>query len=252
MEWDALGMHDWLLNLSIQEEPPGSIPNDMAVIRRWLRSPSDDVWRRVQPQIFAAWKFRDSRWYNDGIVRACDRRDAYAKRSKVPNRYETGTRIPPDPMNTEEEVFEVDVGSKELSRIEVALIIQQQCHISGAHFSDVIEKQLLTFSLGNALKVAAERMMNSIIRFKELGGKKVYFFIAEGEWLNDESSWFGQTKKSGQQERQQRNRDGLTAALRNRYGADGGESSSETGEGTNDRGVGGLGRAAGAGTGTGD
>jgi len=119
MEWDASGMHTWLLNLSIQETPPGSIPNDMAVIRRWLRNPPDDVWRRVQPQIFTAWKLRDDRWFNDGIVRSCERRDAYAIRYKVRNKDETSTKSPPKSIKTEEEVV-FAVGSKE-SKVKPSL-----------------------------------------------------------------------------------------------------------------------------------
>ena len=55
MDWDAYGMHNWLLDLSWQQEPRGTIPNDIALIRRWLRSPSDETWRRVYPQIRTAW-----------------------------------------------------------------------------------------------------------------------------------------------------------------------------------------------------
>ena len=86
MEWDAYGMHFHLLNISVQEEPPGSLPNDMVLIRRWLRNPSDDVWRRVQPQVFSAWTLRGDRWFNAGMVETRERREKYR------NRYETGTK----------------------------------------------------------------------------------------------------------------------------------------------------------------
>ena len=86
MDWDATGMHHHLLMVSIQEEPPGSIPNDMAVIRRWLRNPPDDVWRRVNPQIFAAWSLRDGRWFNSGMVETMERQQRYKER------YEEGTK----------------------------------------------------------------------------------------------------------------------------------------------------------------
>lgn len=73
MDWDANGMHFWLINLSLQENPAGTIPNDMALIRRWLRNPSDDVWRRVQPQIFNAWTLQDGRWHQKGAEEAAIR-----------------------------------------------------------------------------------------------------------------------------------------------------------------------------------
>jgi len=80
MDWDARGMHVHLLNISTQEDPPGTIPNDMAAITRWLGSPSDDTWRRVRPQIFAAWTLRGERWVNPGMERTFDKRANYAAR----------------------------------------------------------------------------------------------------------------------------------------------------------------------------
>ena len=108
MEWDAVGMHCWLLNIAMQEDPPGSLPNDMSVIRRWLRLPpsasgmcqrgpdrresgpgcncSDCVWRRVQPQIFTAWQLQEERWFSSGLVETFKRKENYS------TRYE-GTRL---------------------------------------------------------------------------------------------------------------------------------------------------------------
>jgi len=80
MDWDARAMHFHLLMISIQEEPPGSLPNDMAVICRWLSSPSDGVWRRVRPQIFTAWDIRGNRWFNSGMVETCERQKRYRER----------------------------------------------------------------------------------------------------------------------------------------------------------------------------
>src|ERR1051326_3893541 len=82
MDWDAVGMHVWLLNMSWQQEPKGSIPDDVGVIRRWLRLPSgfadaDRVWARVWPQINAAWALKDGRWFNAGMVRAAKRQQIY-------------------------------------------------------------------------------------------------------------------------------------------------------------------------------
>ena len=82
MDWDAVGMHVWLLNLSWQQEPPGSIPSDICIIRRWLRLPSgfaeaDRVWARVWPQISAAWALKDGLYFNSGVVRAWERQQTY-------------------------------------------------------------------------------------------------------------------------------------------------------------------------------
>ena len=85
MEWDARAMHFHLLMMSIQEEPAGSLPNDMDAIRRWLTLPSgsvdsDRIWRRVKPQIFAAWSLRDDRWFNSGMVETVERQQRYRER----------------------------------------------------------------------------------------------------------------------------------------------------------------------------
>lgn len=85
MDWDARAMHFHLLMMSIQEEPAGSIPNDVGQIRRWLRLPSgqsesDRDWARVQPQIFAAWMLQDERWFNSGMVQTFEKKANYASR----------------------------------------------------------------------------------------------------------------------------------------------------------------------------
>lgn len=117
MDWDATAMHFHLLMMSIQEEPAGSIPNDVGQIRRWLRLPSgqsdsDRVWARVQPQIFAAWMLQDGRWFNPGMVATFERKEKYADRPQN----HTGTIVVPKPSHNQgiEEVIvlEVDVVSK--------------------------------------------------------------------------------------------------------------------------------------------
>lgn len=86
MDWDAKAMHFHLLMMSIQEEPPGSIPDDMALIRRWLGSPSEDIWRRVRPQVLSAWTLRTERWFNYGMVETFERKERFSQR------YEKGTK----------------------------------------------------------------------------------------------------------------------------------------------------------------
>lgn len=113
MDWDARGMHVHLLMLSIQEEPPGTIPADDAAIRRWLSLPlgsvdADQTWRRVKSQLLAAWQPEGDRLVNSGMKKACDRRDTYL------NRYESGTKRARDSMPTEHKV-ELDVDSKKES-----------------------------------------------------------------------------------------------------------------------------------------
>jgi hypothetical protein len=118
MDWDARAMHFHLLMLSIQEDPQGSIPDDTDAIRRWLGSPSgsvenDQTWRRVRPQIFAAWLLRDGRWFNDGMVRECERQDRYRKR------YENGTKKCGGVLDVVSKVLEVSNSkSKPTSKVK--------------------------------------------------------------------------------------------------------------------------------------
>lgn len=91
-------MHFHLLNLSWQQQPVGSIPDDMGIVRRWLGLPSgfadaDRVWARVWPQIKASWALMDGRWFNAGMVRAWERQQTYKqnaskKRAKHEQHYE--------------------------------------------------------------------------------------------------------------------------------------------------------------------
>jgi uncharacterized protein YdaU (DUF1376 family) len=80
MDWPARAMHFHLLMLSVQQEPAGSIPNDTALLRRWLHSPSDEVWRQVWPQISSAWRLQDGRWFNKGMVSAHEKQSRYLAR----------------------------------------------------------------------------------------------------------------------------------------------------------------------------
>lgn len=75
-------MHVHLLNLSWQQEPVGSIPDDIGTLRRWLGLPSgsadaDRVWARVWPQIMPAWALKDGRRFNAGMVATRERQQIY-------------------------------------------------------------------------------------------------------------------------------------------------------------------------------
>lgn len=109
MDWDAYGMHNWLLDISWQQDPPGTIPNDQAVIRRWLRNPSDDVWRRVWPQLMPAWLVtQDGRLGNAGMMRTAERQRNYSNGNRgkgAAKQYANSPQIEckPLPKNTTDE-----------------------------------------------------------------------------------------------------------------------------------------------------
>lgn len=95
MDWDARGMYMHLLCMAYQEKPQGSIPNDDAAIRRWLNLAHGSeenlrVWRRVRPQIMAAFQLQDGRWFQKGLCTTLERqrRKSDSSANNVRKRYE--------------------------------------------------------------------------------------------------------------------------------------------------------------------
>lgn len=109
MDWDAYGMHNWLLDTSWQQDPRGTIPNDQDALRRWLRLPqnavkctrpepwcrcNDCTWRRVWPQISAAWPILESgRRGNLGMIRCAQRQKNYSEGNKGKEVFLNSTQI---------------------------------------------------------------------------------------------------------------------------------------------------------------
>lgn len=87
MDTTAVGAHNLLLDISWQQDPPGTIPSDAILLRRWSRlaSPSDDeTWRRVWPQVRLAWiDLGNGRLGNKGMMATFARQSRYSEsRSK--------------------------------------------------------------------------------------------------------------------------------------------------------------------------
>jgi hypothetical protein len=71
MDWDAQAMHFKLICIAWQSSPPCCIPNDEAIIKRWLGGPADEVWFRVWPQIKNSWGVtRGGHFIQRGLYRA--------------------------------------------------------------------------------------------------------------------------------------------------------------------------------------
>lgn len=274
MDWDASGMHAWLLNISIQETPPGSIPNDMTVIRRWLRNPSDDVWRRVQPQIFTAWKLRGDRWFNSGIEEAVQRKENYRLSrdgtKQVRERYEKTPRTVED--EEELKAFEVDVGSKNkepphfekaevlelLDAQQAATFICLELGISGIQARLKILDSAKSYMHRNkcGAKEAAESLVGlwrryeaTEIQFKKGKGK----FFEDGEWQNP-SDWGKPNGRepSKAESRFDRNLEARRAARTQPTGHDAAPGGEDDGLRTDDGGVHALGKKVQGATGSGD
>ena len=113
MDWDARGMHFWLLGISWQQDEAGTIPDDLDLIRRWLGLPSgsdnDRVWARVKPQLLNAWPLRaDGRRFNAGLVRTWEsqQKRKLAGSQNVRIRYQPSTNglVSPKKIEVETEV----------------------------------------------------------------------------------------------------------------------------------------------------
>ena len=189
MDWDATGMHFHLLMMSIQETPPGTIPNDVGRIRRWLRLPSgqgetDRVWARVQPQIFAAWTLANDRWANLGMVRTFERAEKYR------NRYENGTRIRADTKHTEDSTaLEVEFDLEQATSfvfLEVGLAgIEARMLVSDAVKSHIHNNKSTPRQAAEALVSIWQEYEAADIDFK----KGVFKFFKEGLWKQPRSEW---------------------------------------------------------------
>jgi hypothetical protein len=194
MGWEARAMHFHLLMMSIQEQPPGSIPNDMDVIRRWLSLPTgsvdaDQTWRRVKPQIFTAWSFRDNRWFNSGMEESLTRSERYKKR------YENGTKSTGDSIKTEEEVVFSNSLNQEPKPSEIdeaTSFLFLELGLGGIQNRIKCEHAIKAFShLRKVTAVeAAQRLLDSWKRYEAVPGKyktgKVGF-LEKGAWENEDS-----------------------------------------------------------------
>jgi len=200
MDWDVRGMHVHLLMLSIQEEPPGTIPADDAAIRRWLSLPSgsvesDRTWRRVKSQLFPAWQPEGDRLVNSGMRASCERQVRYR------DRYEIGTKKPPN-LNADEDrsaSFEVDLGSKKENELP-DLDIQQattfvflEVGLAGNEARMLANDAVNSFIHNNksSPKEAAESLVSLWNQYEntDLDFKKgVFKFFKEGLWKNP-ASW---------------------------------------------------------------
>lgn len=84
MDWDVRAMHLHLMCLAWQQDEPGTLPNDEALLRRWVGGISSDEWlSRVRPQILRAWKTSGSRLVQEGLRREWERQSSNSKKRQA-------------------------------------------------------------------------------------------------------------------------------------------------------------------------
>lgn len=94
MDWDTYGMHNWLMDISWQEDQRGTIPDDEEVIRKWLRNPIKADWKRIWPQLKRSWPvIAPGLRGNSGMIATSDTQVKYSKAGagNVRKRYESST-----------------------------------------------------------------------------------------------------------------------------------------------------------------
>lgn len=220
MDWDAIGMHVWLINIGCQQDPAGTIPDDIALIRRWLRSPSDDVWRRVWPQLSAAWIVTDGRRANAGTVRACEKARAFSD-SRREGAYALHKHRIRDAKEVEEEIeVEVDVSkikpkskevlvSFEISNLEELIYSDYPRKVGRPEglkaISKAVRKIQKQFHLAD--NEAAEYLHKAVLEFaRSPAGQRGTYTPHPATWMNqerwndDRTEWY---RESGAQNRSQ-------------------------------------------------
>jgi uncharacterized protein YdaU (DUF1376 family) len=80
MDWDARAMHMHLMCIAWQQDPPCTIPDDDAMMRRWLANPEN--WPDLKAQILTAWKLTDGRWSQAGLLAEFNKQTAFRESRK--------------------------------------------------------------------------------------------------------------------------------------------------------------------------
>lgn len=74
MDWDVRAMHLHLMCIAWQKNPPGALPADEAILRKWLSNPPLEDWlARIKPQLAQSWRIADGFWIQDGLSREFER-----------------------------------------------------------------------------------------------------------------------------------------------------------------------------------
>lgn len=84
MDWDARAMHLQLMCLAWQQDPPGKLPADEKILRRWVGNPSAEDWEeRLRPQIARAWTISEGHWIQEGLLREWERQASNSQKRRA-------------------------------------------------------------------------------------------------------------------------------------------------------------------------
>ena len=75
-------MHMHYKCIAWNQNPPCTVPDDDAILRRWVGNPSDADWERLRPQIFRAWSPENGRLVHTGLQREFEKQKLYRESRK--------------------------------------------------------------------------------------------------------------------------------------------------------------------------
>lgn len=84
MDWDVRAMHLHLMCIAWQKNPPGALPADEAILRKWLSNPPLEDWQaRIKPQLAQSWRIADGFWIQDGLSREFERQASTSQKRRA-------------------------------------------------------------------------------------------------------------------------------------------------------------------------
>lgn len=84
MDWDVRAMHLHLMCIAWQKTPPGALPDDDTMLRKWLSNPDPQSWiARIKPQLARAWRVEGGHWNQDGLMREWERQASTSQKRRA-------------------------------------------------------------------------------------------------------------------------------------------------------------------------
>lgn len=84
MDWDVRAMHLHLMCIAWQKDPPGILPDDDALLRKWLSNPELESWtHRIKPQLIQGWRIANGKWHQDGLIREWDKQASNSQKRRA-------------------------------------------------------------------------------------------------------------------------------------------------------------------------
>lgn len=100
MDWDVRAMHLQLMCIAWQKTPPGILPGDDVMLRKWLSNPDEQSWHeRIRPQLIQGWRVESGQWHQDGLIREWERQASTSQKRRAA----ANARWRKDPEATEDQ-----------------------------------------------------------------------------------------------------------------------------------------------------